>query len=243
VSLTLLFPPQTVGGGTITFDHTNSSVGASVTTLTVDITAATVGAFCYCYIQIANPETAVTFTGWTSLVDADESTFTHYSIWRRQKQGGDTTFAPSWPTAADAAAGWVSYTGLSTSTPDEQFAAVAHTSTANYVTPTATPTAATRWALAFFGYRSTTAQRSWTADAALTQRVTNTTTANRWSGLSIEDSNGTVTAAAHSYTAVLSAAESHGATAILFLVPGAGPSFTFHQPIVLGQSTRRASIF
>lgn len=211
----------------IALDNSGSAVGNGVSTLTVDITAATVGAWCYAFIQVGTTQTSTTFTGWTNLVDADDSTFDHYSIWRRKKQSGDTTFSPSWPTTEGSAAGWVSYTGVDPTTPDEGFASTTHTSTANFVTPTATPTAANRWALTFSGARSTTAAYTYTPDAALVERIDACNTANRWSGIEIADSNGTVTQAAHSYTAVCSASQSHGDTAILFLIPASAATATF----------------
>lgn len=227
----------------IAFDSSGSSVGNGVTTLTVDITSAATGAWCYCYIQVGTTQTSTTFTGWTNKVDADEGTSSHYSIWRRQKQAGDTTFAPSWPTSEGSAAGWVSYTGLDGTTPDEQFASTPHTSTANFVTPTATPSTATTWALTFSGARSTVAAYTYTPDAAMTERIDACNTANRWSGIELADSNATVTQAAHSYTAVCSASQSHGATAILFLVPASSATFTADQPLVVSQSIRRSSVY
>jgi hypothetical protein len=227
----------------IAFDSSGSTVGNGVTTLTVDITSAATGAWCYCYIQVGAPQTAVTFTGWTNKVDADDSTFDHYSIWRRQKQSGDTTFAPSWPTSEGSAAGWVSYTGLDGTTPDEQFASVAHTSTANFVTPTATPSTATTWALTFSGARSTVASYTYTPDAALTERIDACNTSNRWSGIELADSNGTVTQAAHTYTAVCSASMSHGATAILFLVPPSAAFIPEPPTVVSVQAMNRAANF
>ena len=226
----------------IAFDSSGSAVGNGVTTLTVDITSAATGAWCYAYLQIGSPETSVTFTGWTNLVDADEGTSSHYSIWKRQKIAGDTTFSPSWPTSEGSASGWVSYTGLNNAAPDEQFASTTHTvSSASFVTPTATPTTATEWALTFYGARSTVAAYTYTPDGALVERIDACNTSNRWSGIEIADSNGTVTQASHSYTATCSASQSHGATAILFLQPSIASSIPDVSPA--RQAVNRAAFF
>lgn len=245
MSLLLLFRPPAAGGGAIAFDHFGSVTGNSVTTLTVDITTAAVGAVVICWIYNASPETSVTFTGWTQLASADESTASHYSLWWRAKQSGDTTFAPSWPTAQGSSAVWASYTGVNTTAPVEgeadQAISVAGTTQA---TVSSAPTAANRWAVACYGARSTTATFTYSsADAAQTLRVQTINTANRWACAMLSDSNGTVTAAAHTYTATLSASQSHGADAVLYLIPAAlvGPN---PPPILVkGQAVAFASTF
>jgi hypothetical protein len=211
----------------IAFDSTGFATGNGVTTLTIDITSAAVGAFCYCWIGIGTAPETVTMTGWTSLVDADEGTSSHYSGWYRQKQSGDTTFAPSWGTAEGSSAVWMSYTGVNTSTPHEGFASATHTvSSASFVTPTGTPTTTGRWAVSFYDGRSTSAAFTFT-NATATQRNQTCNTANRWMSVSGADSNGTVAATAQSYTATSSASQSHGATALLFLIPASAAASAF----------------
>lgn len=228
MSLLLLFRPPPASGN-ITFDHSGSATGNSVTTLTVDITTATVGAVCICWIYTASPETSVTFTGWTQLASVDESTASHYSLWWRAKQSGDTTFAPSWPTAQGSSAVWASYTGVNTTTPVEGEADQAiSTAGTTQATVSSTPTAASRWAVACYGARSTTASFTYSsADAAQTLRVQTVNTANRWACAMLSDSNGTVTQAAHTYTATLSASQSHGADAVVYLIPAATATATY----------------
>ena len=223
-------------------DSNGTATGNSISTFTVDITSAAVGAVCYCWIGNGTTETATTFTGWNNLVDTDEGTSSHYSAWWRVKQSGDTTFAPSWPTTEGSSAVWVSYTGVDTSTPHEGFAAQIHTSTANFVTPTATPTTTGRWALSFYDGRSTSAAFTFT-NATATQRVQVCNTANRWISASAADTNGTVTATSQSYTAVASASQSHGATALLFLIPASGTTFIAPPPLIRAQAVQRAAYY
>lgn len=216
----------------IAHDTTGTAIKqtASATSATVDITSAATGAWVYFFGCLGANQTGVTFTGWTQVLEADESTFTHYFVFRRLKQAGDTTFSVSWPTSARLVGNWESYTGLNASTPDELAAATLHTTGTSFATPSLTPSAANRWALALSYARDSTASTdlpdgsSWTPDAALTER---TDAANAAAGtavwLSVEtaDSAGAVTAAAHSYTATCVHTESHGAAILLFLIPAA----------------------
>lgn len=213
----------------VAYDTTGTATGNSIATLTFDITTATVGAVVICWIYNANTETSVTNTGWTQLASVDEGTASHYSLWWRTKAGGDTTFSPSWPTAQGSSIVWASYTGVDTTTPIESEADQAiSVSGGTQATPSATPTAANRWAVCCYGARSTTASFTYSsADAAQTLRAQTVNTANRWACVMLSDSNGTVTQAAHSYTATLSASQSHGADAILYLVPAAAATDTY----------------
>ena len=227
----------------VAFDNSGSATGNTVTTLTADITAATVGAACFMWIYNANTETSITNTGWTQIVSLDESTTSHYSLWWRTKQSGDTTFAPSWPTAQGSSLVWVSYTGAAT-TPYEAEADVAiSTATTTETTPSSTPTSTGRWATCFYAARSTTATFNYTsADAAQTLRVQNVNTANRWAAVMASDSNATVAVTAQSYTATLSTSESHGAAAILFVVPGATTPVA-DAPYTVLQAVNRAATY
>ncbi len=212
----------------IAFDSSGSTTGNSVNSLTVDITSAAVGAFVYCHVQIGTTVSAgTTMTGWTKLLDADEGSSSHYALWRRQKQSGDTTFSITWTNSQGACADWVSYTGLNSSTPDELATAATHTtSSASYVTPSLTPNGTGRWALAFAGARSTTSAETWTYPGSMSGRVQAVNSATRWSPVAAADSNGTVTQTSQSYTFTLSASEQHGASILLFLVPpSAAPTF------------------
>lgn len=206
----------------VAFDSSGSAAGNSVTTLTADITSAAVGAACFMWIYNGNNQTSITNTGWTQIASVDESTASHYSLWWRIKQSGDTTFAPSWPTSIGSSLVWVSYTGTA-ATPYEAEADVAiSTAGTSQATPSSTPTTTGRWAACFYAARSTTASFNYSsADAAQTLRVQTINTVSRWAATMASDSNGTVTATSQSYTATLSASQSHGAAAILFVVPTA----------------------
>src|SRR6266496_970214 len=205
----------------------STSMTAAATSATVDITAAAVGAWVYAWVALGINAGAVSSTGWTSLLDADDGTSAHYALLRRQKVAGDTTFMFSWTTSTKGTIGWASYTGLDPTTVDEGATLVTNgvTSRTAVPTPSATPTAANRWAVAFFGVRTTTVGNkpiSWTPDAATTERLdvdNNAAGSAPWMGLEIADTNSAVTQASHSYTATHNAAESHDGSAILFLIP------------------------
>jgi hypothetical protein len=207
----------------IAWDSSGAKVGSSVTSLTVDITAAAVGAVCYAAAEIATTQpSGTTMTGWTRLLDADEGSSSHYAVWRRTKISGDTTFTISWANSQGASAVWSSYTGLA-ATPDEGSAALAHTaSSTSFTTPSATPSDAARWALVGAGVRVSAAGETFTAPSGFTARVQAGSTVSRWAIAIVSDSAAAVTAAAHSYTCVLSTAETHGAAWILYLIPASG---------------------
>jgi hypothetical protein len=224
-----------VAGGAIAFDTTGStSMTAGATSTNVDISAAAVGAWCYCWVALGINSGAVSATGWTSLLDADEGAAAHYALLRRQKQGGDTTFSFGWTTSTKGTLTWASWTGLDNATPDEGAALATNgvTSRTAVPTPTGTPTAANRWAVGFFANRTTNVANkpiTYTPDAAQTERidVDNAAAGSApWVGTEIADTNSAVTQAAHSYTATHNAAESHDGSAILFLIPGAAAPAT-----------------
>ncbi len=231
----------------IASDSSGTVAGNSVTTLTVDITSAAVGAVCYCFIQIGvNQGGNITFTGWTQIAEGDEGTSTHSSLHRRVKQSGDTTFAPSWGTAEGSVAVWRSYTGVDGTTPDQQGTYLAHTvSATTFITSSLTPTTATTWAIACAGARSTTSgnqPESFTADAGVPNATQTTNTANRWSTAVISDSGAAVTQAAHSYTQTLNHAETHGGMVGVFLNPAAA-SGSLPAPVIIRQAVNRAASF
>lgn len=216
----------------IAFDTTGSTkLTAGALSATVDITAAATGAQVYCLVAIGANETSLTFTGWTQLLAADESTATHYGLFRRQKIAGDTTFTVSWTaTSQKATIGWASYTGLDPNTPDELAAVTLHTTGTSFASPSLTPSTAAEWALFCCYARDTTAATdlpdgsAWTPDAALTERLdaaNQAASTSTWQSLEFADSNAAVTQAAHSYTATAATAESHGAAFLLFLFPAA----------------------
>src|SRR5512138_2412480 len=103
----------------IAFDASGSLTGNGVTSLSIDITPASVGAWVFCYIGNSYVRETVTFTGWTKIFEVDEGTGSHHSLWKRKKLTGDTTFTASWGTGYGSTAAWCSYTGISETTPDE----------------------------------------------------------------------------------------------------------------------------
>jgi hypothetical protein len=215
----------------------NTPVTAGATSASVDITAAPVGAVVYCWAAISTDVTTQTGVpsnaSWTVVQSAQTTAGTSgatYALYRRVKQSGDTAFSFSWTTSAKGIFAWASYSGVNTTTPDEQSTAVQLNDTTARTAvpgPSATPVASNRWALACFGVRTTTSANkpiSWTPDAATTERAdvdNNTAASAAWLGVEIADSNGPVTQASHSYTATHNASESHDGSVLLFLIPAA----------------------
>lgn len=223
-----------------------TAINVAGTSAVVDITAAAVGAWCYAWCAISTGATTQTgvpsSAGWTavqSVQTAGGTSGATYAVFRRLKQSGDTTFTFSWATnSGKGAFSWVSWTGVDGSTPDESSAIALNDTVqrSSVPTPSATPTAAGRWAVAFFGQRATASvlkPTSWGPDAALTDRqeADNSTAASSpWLSADIEDSNGTVTVAAHSYTSTSNASNAHDGSAILFLIPAAAAASGTVQP-------------
>jgi hypothetical protein len=236
----------------IALDSSGSTlITTSVSTANVDITTAATGATCYALLALGVSQASnVTWTGWTSVLEGNEGTATHYALYRRVKVAGDTTFAVSWPTATKGTLGWASYTGGDQTTFDELAAATLHTSAGTtYPTPSLTPTGSGRWALTGTWSRSTTTANqteSYTPDAALTERVDVNNGTNPWVPLELADSNGTVTVAAHSYTATMtttgsSASESHGGALLVYLIPAAGGATVSGAAALAGSGTLGAA--
>lgn len=198
---------------------------AAATSVSIDITAAPSGDWVYCFAAIGANQTGVTMTGWTVVLEGDESTSTHYALLRRKKQVGDTTFTLSWPTSSKGTFGLSAWTGLDASTPDELAQVQLHTTGTTYPTPSVTPGGSGRYAATFtYSRTSTSANKaiSFTPDAALAERLdfNNSGAASApWTGQEIADSSAPVTIAAHGYTAVQAFTESHGGAILLYLVP------------------------
>ena len=219
----------------IAFDAVGGIAGtASGTGGSFSLAGAATGAWCYCFIHVPSvTETSTTFTGWTLLAQADDPNIgEHFAIFRRQKQAGDTTQTFSFPSSSTSLARWASYTGLDGTTPNSAvtFGAnvlVKNTGATTTATPSVTNSDPTAWALACFAQRTSTSANkaiTWTPDAATTERSDSNLSAGvttNWSGIEIADSNGAVTAAAHSYTATANFSETHGFGSLFYLLPPA----------------------
>jgi hypothetical protein len=228
----------------IALDSNGSATANSATTVSIDITSAATGAFCYCFIQIGTSQTsATTMTGWQQICDINDRTNDHFSLFRRVKQVGDTTFAISWGSASGVAAVWSSYTGLNPSYPDEGLSPATHTvSSTSYTTPNKTPQDNTRWALACAGARSTTTTgETWTAPGTLVNRAQAVNSTLTCSPAVIADSNGAVTAAQHNYTFTLSAAEASGGAIVGFLIPSTATNPAYPLPETRLQAVQTAA--
>jgi len=213
----------------------STAITAAVTSAIADITAAAPGAWVYLWADVAGATSAAAASGWTQLASSLDASGAPvaYTLLRRQKQAGDTTFTVSWTGSGKGVIGWVSYTGLKDSGPDEQATAANNSTVSRQAvpTPTAAPAGAGEWAVVFFGARTSTSANkgiTWTPDAATTERLdaNNSAAASAaWAGIEIADTNGAVAQQAQSYTATHQpAAESHDGSAIMFLIPAPAAS-------------------
>lgn len=217
--------------------------GSNVLTITVSVSGATDGEVCFIVGTMSDSQTGVLNTpaGWTKAGEMSEGTSGSSSsrsiVYWKVKNSGDTNVVVTgagWTATAKPQFVGISWAGVDTTTPFEQFTwGTAHTSGTSYVTGSATPTAATRWAVGVFSSRGSTASVAWTPDAALTERVDVVNSSSIFTGLEVADSNGAVTQAAHSYTAVGQSA-SHGLAAVFYLIPATtsvadGPHFQTSQ--------------
>jgi hypothetical protein len=204
--------------------------GTSVSTIAVDVSGATNGEVVWIIGTLGDAEVgAITApAGWNTLGQTSEGTSGGSSsrtvIFWKVKQASDGTItitdATNWTVATKPQFVPISWPGVDPTNPAEGLSWLAHTTGTSYVTGTATPTDANRWAVGVFSARGTTATVAWTPDAALTERVDAVNSASTFVGLEVADSNGAVTAAAHTYTAVSQTA-SHGLGGLFFLIPAA----------------------
>lgn len=219
----------TPSGGTISAPWVGTATvgnvaGTAGTSATVDVSGATNGEVCWIMGTVGDAQTSAFSapSGWSILGQTSEGTSGASSsrsvIFWKVKNSGDTTVNITWPVSAKYQFVPISWPGVDTSTPAEGLTWATHTTGSSYVTGTATPSDATRWSVALLSSRGSTTVVAWTPDAAQTERVDVINTSTPFVGLEVTDSNGTVTAASHSYTSTGQTA-SHGLGAIMYLIP------------------------
>lgn len=206
--------------------------GSNVLTVTVDVSGATNGEVCFIAGTLGDSQTGALSApaGWATEGESSESASGGSSsrsvVYSKTKNSGDTTVTITgggWTFATRPQFVPISWPGVNTTTPTEQFTwGTAHTTGTSYVSGTATPTAADRWAVGLFTARGTTALVTWTPPAGMTERVDVINATGFFVALTIADSNGAVTQASHSYTATGQSA-SHGLGALFYLIPATTP--------------------
>jgi hypothetical protein len=216
---------------TITVDqHADVAVTTNIATATIDITTAAVGTWVYLFITVVGAiSVAPTATGWTTVTTDSPN----LRILRRKKVGGDTTFTVNWTGASNAMLSWVSFNNCDPTTPDESAAATDQSGTSRTAvpTPSASPTAAGRYAVGYFSTRASVSGNkniTWTPDAALTEILDANGSAgsvNSWVGHEVAWSVTPVTNASHTYTGTHNIAETRDFSAILYLIPAPSTSF------------------
>jgi hypothetical protein len=224
-----LWRPTPSAGAGISAPWVGTSVsgpGGGTSTI-VDISGATDGEWVFVAIGVADSQTSAPTApvGWAITGQVQEgvsgSASSCFTVYQRKKQTGDTTFSFSWPTTRKFEAVVLSWPGLDATTPVESVATLAHSAaSASYVTNTVTPTAATRWIAMFSLARGATALETFTADAAMTERVdANHGGTSPFTAIQVADTNAAVTAAGHTYTATCSQADPNGSTIAFALIP------------------------
>lgn len=216
---------------TIAVDQSGATaVITNTTSGVIDITTAADGKWVYLWALLTGSITvAPSATGWTAIAtDSPNST-----LLKRKKVTGDTTFTVNWTGSAQGVLAWVSINGAHPTLAEESAASTDFSGTTRTGTPTpsASPTAADRFALAFFTVKAAatgTKAITWTSDAALTEvlDVNNSAASDgSWVGTEIAISPAAVTNASHQYTATHNFTETRDFSAILYLIPDPNPFF------------------
>src|SRR5512146_399973 len=212
-----------------------ASINSGVTSASISAPAGVQpGDVMIAWLALGSPVTGLTLgSGWTpfSWSPAADGTawqaFGYYKVVTSADVGA--TYPVSWSNSSKGTFAITDYSGVDNAAPLAGNAATVDTnSSTSLSTPTLAPSAATSWAVALYGIRSTTSankNNSWTPDQALVQRVNANNSASSsspWAAIAVNDSNGAVRApapcaAARSYTATAAFAESHKAAAIVYL--------------------------
>jgi len=212
-----------------------TSINSGVTSASISAPAGVKpGDVMIAWLALASPVTGLTFgSGWTpfSWSPAADGTawqaFGYYKVVTSADVGA--SYTASWSTGSKGTFAIADYNGVDNAAPLAGTSAlVDNNSSTSLSTPTQAPSAATSWAVTFYGIRSTTStnkNNSWTPDTALVERVDANNSAagsSPWAAIAVDDSNGPVSApapcaAARSYTATAVFAESHKAAAIVYL--------------------------
>jgi hypothetical protein len=151
---------------------------------------------------INNTQATITVapSGYTSIGRYTDSTTLAIDLYYKVAAGGDGNVTAT----LSAASKWIVnigvYRGVDTTTPVAAQNGVGEPGTATaHVTPTVSNPDAANWAVCMWADRGGTAA-TWTADAALLERLDTATTSTSQVSSLMADSNGTVTSGNHSYT-------------------------------------------
>lgn len=194
--------------------------------------------------------TVTGMTGWTDLglgLVADGTTGTA-QVWWKISNGSE---APTlgWATSSKPIIMCAAYRGVDTTTPIAASGGptLNAVSNANTPTPSVTNPNANAWAVGFFTTRTTTSanqNNTFTPDAAMTERadLNLNTASSPWVTMEHADSNGAVTAAAHSYTAVNTITGTHKFGTLIYIQPAAaGGIVPPPKPVVVLNAVNRSA--
>jgi hypothetical protein len=208
-----------------------AQTASAVSSMTVDITGATVGEWVYAWIVVRTNETTMTLTGWTAVqVLLVNGTAQSCAVYKRLKVAGDTTFTLSWTSTTTQCEVLLQQWPGARADEGESFAN--RTSAGNvYTTPAVTPNDGDRWAVGCYSGQntdSTNKTATWTASGDIGTKIQSGANLNgtlQWNQSMMADSNGPLTVASHTGTGTTSgtATINNGAAGIFFLIPAYPP--------------------
>lgn len=212
---------------------TTAAATTGVTSLAFNVPAGVInGDVMWAWLVFGDAVTNVTLTGWT-LVDSSPATTIRGWLYRRVASSEPASYTVTWTTTTKPVFACAAYSGVDTTTPEDQHGLASETvARTTHTTPSLTPAGTGRWAIAFYGDRSTssaTKNLDWTSDAALTEILdanNNAAASSPWMSACIDDSNGAVTQAAHSYTATSQISIANAVMALVILKPATTTSVT-----------------
>jgi hypothetical protein len=216
---------------TISRGWSGSALTASaVSSMTVDITGATVGEWVYAaFVQRTN-ETSYTFTGWTPVQTLlVNGTAQSMGAYKRLKVSGDTTFTLSWTATTTQCIVYLQQWPGVIGDEAESFQNV--TSGGNvFTSPSTSATQDDRWAVGFFTGQntdSTNKTATWTPSGSMVTKIQSGANVNgslQWNQAMMADSNGPVSAGAHTGTGTTSgtATINNGGAGLFYLIPSPG---------------------
>jgi hypothetical protein len=205
----------------------SAQTASAVSSMSVDISGATVGEWVYAWIVVRTNEATMTMTGWTAVQALlVNGTAQSCAVYKRQKVSGDTTFTLSWTSTTTQAIVLLQQWPGAIS--DEQSGFANRTSAANvYTTPTSVPNGISRWAVGCYSGQntdSTNKTATWTASGDMGTKIQSAANVNgtlQWNQSMMADSNGALGTSSYSGTGTTSgtATINNGAAGIFFLVP------------------------
>lgn len=207
---------------------TTNALLAGAQTVSISVPAGVAdGDLLLCWAVFGDAITNYAISGWTQL-ESPVGTNCRGHLFYRVASSEPSSHSATWTTNAKCTISMVAYAGVDTGTPiaPAEHASAGETSARTiHTTPSVTPGAADRWAVACFGDRSTNVaakNTNWGAGAGISEIVdanNNSAATSPWLSQGVSDSNGTVTQAAHAYTGTSQISQVNAVMALVMLTP------------------------